>query len=214
MIKRNKWKLLITSVIILLPIAVGLFLWNDLPEQIPVHWGIQNTPDRWSGKGFAVFAIPLFLLAVHWVCVIGTAADPKNRDQSPKAMGLIFWIVPFVSLFVSGFAYAAAMGMIFGPGVVVPVIAGIAFMAIGNYLPKCKPNYTLGIKVAWTLNSEVNWIATHRLAGKVWMIGGALLLLCVFLPQTAAAYAVAIDILALAAIPIIYSYAFYRKHEK
>ena len=31
MIKKNKWKLLLSSILILLPMIAGLLLWNHLP---------------------------------------------------------------------------------------------------------------------------------------------------------------------------------------
>ncbi len=68
MIKKNIWRLLISSVIILLPIVAGLLLWNSLPERIATHWGADGKADGWSGKTFTVFALPLIMLALHCVC--------------------------------------------------------------------------------------------------------------------------------------------------
>lgn len=48
------------------------------------------------------------------------------------------------------------------------------FIGIGNYMPKLKQNYTIGIKVPWTLNSEENWNMTHRMAGKVYVVAGVI----------------------------------------
>ena len=180
MIKKNKLKLLISSIVILLPVIAGLILWNRLPERMATHWGITGAADGFSSKPFAVFAMPLFVLAVHWICVIVTAADPKNKNQTQKAVSLVFWICPFVSLFSGAVIYAAAFGMNFSINILLPVITGLIFIVIGNYLPKCKQNYTVGIKVIWALENEENWNATHRFGGKVWVIGGVLLMLCVF----------------------------------
>ena len=41
-------------------------------------------------------------------------------------------------------------------------------------MPKLKQNYTIGIKVPWTLNSEENWNMTHRMAGKVYVVAGVI----------------------------------------
>ena len=109
MIKKNKWKLLISSIVILLPVIVGLIMWDSLPERMATHWGFTGTADGFSSRPFAVFALPLILLAGHWVCVIVTAADPKNKNQTKKAVSLVFWIFPFVSLFSGAVIYAAAL---------------------------------------------------------------------------------------------------------
>ena len=80
MIKQNKKLLLLTSVITLLPVFIGLFLWNQLPDSVATHFGLNNQPDGYSSKAFAVFGLPLILLAVHLVCVVATNIDPKSKD--------------------------------------------------------------------------------------------------------------------------------------
>ena len=57
---------------------------------------------------------------------------------------------------------------------VVFFIIGVMFIGLGNYMPKLKQNYTIGIKVPWTLNSEENWNMTHRMAGKVYVVAGVI----------------------------------------
>lgn len=213
MIKKNKGKLLITSLVVLLPIAAGLLLWDRLPERMATHWGMSGTADGWSGKAFAVFFMPLFLLALHWVCIAATAADPKNKGQSRKAMGLVFWIVPVLSLFANGVIYAAALGCEVGFTTLFPAATGLLFLVIGNYFPKYKHNYTLGIRIKWTLESEDNWNATHRFGGKVWVAGGLLMMLSVFLPKAAAPIAFIVLLTLMAVIPTVYSYLYYRRQK-
>ena len=53
MIKQNKKLLLLTSVITLLPVFIGLFLWNQLPDSVATHFGLNNQPDGYSSKAFA-----------------------------------------------------------------------------------------------------------------------------------------------------------------
>ena len=182
MLKQNKGKVLASSVVILLPILVGLLLWNKLPDQLTTHWGADGTPDGWSGKAFAVFALPLILLAAHWLCLLFTSKDPGNRGQSRKVFSLILWIMPAVSLISNGVVYAAAFELEIRMEMVMMLMLGVMFIAIGNYLPKCKPNRTIGIRIKWTFESEANWAATHRMAGRLWVVGGLLFIACGFLP--------------------------------
>lgn len=76
MIRQNKKMLLLTSIITLLPVFIGLFLWNQLPDSVATHFGLDNQPDGYSSKAFAVFGLPLILLAVHLVCVVATKILP------------------------------------------------------------------------------------------------------------------------------------------
>lgn len=214
MLKKNKGRLLVTSLVVLLPIAVGLILWDRLPERLATHWGMDGTANGWSGKAFAVFALPMFLLVFHWLCVILTTADPKNKNQSQKAIGLVFWIFPVLSLVTGAVVYSAALGVDLGIDTLFLAATGLIFVVVGNYFPKYKHNYTLGIKVKWALESEDNWTATHRLGGKVWVAGGLLMTFSVFLlPKAAVPIAFVALLTLMAVIPTGYSYLYYRRQK-
>lgn len=182
MMKQYKKELIVSTLLALLPIAAGLLLWNRLPGQLATHWGMHGA-DRWSGKAAAVFLRPLLLLAAHYLVLFLVFRDAKNRNQSKKVVGLLFWMIPAVSILVSGITYAVVLGWKFRLAGLLFAGLGLMFAAIGNYLPKCRPNRTVGIRIPWTLGSEENWIATHRFAGKVWVIGGLIMVLAALLPE-------------------------------
>lgn len=211
MIKQNKLKLLICSVLILFPIIIGVLNWDSLPDTIATHWGFNGEADGFSSKPFAVFAEPCFLLLLFWVCMLVENKIGTNKDQNKKAFEVIFWIVPAVSLISNGAVYLTALGYDVNVIRILPLLLGFSFMLIGNYMPKCKQNKTLGTKVKWTLDNEENWNATHRFAGKVWFFGGFLLILCVLLPANILGYVSLISIFALAFAPMIYSYIYHKK---
>lgn len=208
MIKKNLKTLIITSIVILLPILVGVILWNQLPSQLPTHWNFAGEIDGWSSKPFAVFGLPLIMLAGQWLCVFGTTADPKKEHHSTKALHLLFWIIPVLSVVLGTVTYAAALGKNVRVEVILPVLVGLVLTIVGNYLPKCKQNYTIGIKIAWTLNSEENWNRTHRFAGRLWTVCGILIILSGFFGGFWLFGAV---VLLMVLAPFLYSYALHRK---
>lgn len=168
MIKQHKRGVILSSAILLLPILFGLLIWNKLPEQIPLHWNTAEDIDRYGGKLEAVLFLPLFILAVHWFCIFATSFDPKNKNTNHKVSGLVLWICPILSVLAAALIYTAAFGVAVKVNQLLPVFLGLLFIVIGNYLPKCKQNHTIGIKLALTLNSEDNWNNTHRTAGFIW----------------------------------------------
>ena len=200
--------LIISSIVTLLPIAAGLILWNQLPEQIPTHWNAAGEIDGWSSKAFAVFGLPLIILAAQWLCVVGTSADPKKQNHSGKVLHLVFWIIPIISVVMGAVTYAAALGVGIRVEVVMPILVGLVLTIIGNYLPKCKQNYTVGIKIPWTLNSEENWNRTHRFAGWLWTFCGIAIILTGFLGGF---WILLIIMLLMVFAPIFYSFLLYRK---
>ena len=208
MIKKNLKTLIITSVIILLPILAGLILWNQLPEQIPSHWNASGEIDGWSSKPFAVFGMPLILLAFHWLCALGTSTDPKKENHSSKMMHLVLWIIPVISTLLHALTYAVALGEEVRMEVVMPVFIGLVLAVVGNYLPKCKQNYTIGIKIPWTLNSEENWNKTHRFAGRLWLVCGLVIMLTGFIGGFWIFFGI---MLLMVLAPLLYSYLLHRK---
>ena len=214
MIKKNKWKLLVSSLVILLPIVFGLLYWNHLPQEMSTHWGLDGNADGWTNKAFAVFLLPVILLAVHLLCVFLSAKIPGSKDQNPKLLGIVLWTIPITSLFTNGIVYAVAFGIDIQPTFLVNLLLGILFIAIGNYLPKCKRSPAIGIKIKWALQNEENWYATHRFGGKVYVAGGFFLLACMFLPTPAALWVSGAALMALIALPVIYSYWYHKKQVK
>lgn len=211
MIKNNRSTMILTSLVILLPILIGLLLWNQLPSELVTHWDAKGTPNGWSPKWFAVIGLPLILLALHWLCATITSADPKSRYLNRKMVTLVLWICPIVSLFCAIMVYAEALNIHLNVELFGSVFTGAVFIMIGNYLPKCQQNYTVGIKLPWTLNSKENWNRTHRFAGPVWVICGVILILAMFMRSEMMFVTV---VLAAVLIPTLYSYLYYRKYEK
>jgi uncharacterized membrane protein len=161
-----------------------------------------------------VFLLPLVMLVMHWACVLASSADPKSKDHHPKAMSLVLWLCPIITLVINTMVYATALGYTVNVELIMPLLVGAMFIAIGNLMPKMRQSYTLGIKLPWTLKSEANWNATHRLGGKVWMLGGLLLTQCVFLPKNLLGVAILVIMPALVLIPVVYSFVYYNRYDK
>ncbi|MBR6736904.1 MAG: SdpI family protein [Clostridia bacterium] len=208
MIKKNIKILIITSIVILLPIIAGVVLWNKLPDKVPIHWNINNEVDRYASKTFFVFFMPLIFLAMHWFCVVVTTLDPKNQNHQDKMLVLVFWLIPLINLVLSTITYFTTLGIGVEMGIIMPLFLGFIFLVLGNYLPKCKQNYTIGIKIAYTLNSEENWNKTHRFAGWVWTICGFIIMLTSFLNTW---WILLVVLLIMAIAPLIYSFILYKK---
>ena len=214
MIKNNKLKTIISSLIIMLPTVFGLIVWDKLPNEVVSHIGVSGNPDAVSNKAALVFGLPALLLVVHLLGLWLTDKDPSHKKQSKKAATMIFWIMPAASLFVNSLFYFTAFEMEFNPMILVVGFLAIMFMAIGNYMPTCKQSTTMGVKIKWTLENAENWRATHRFSGKVWFICGFLLIPCAFLPEKFAPAILISIILPVLILPVLYSYIYYRKQVK
>ena len=210
MIKKNLSKLIITSLVILIPILIGIVLWDKLPDQVPVHWNINGDVDGFATKAQAVFLMPLVLVAFQWICVLGTSLDPKKQNINDKMVTLVLWIIPIISLLCNSMVYATALGHKVSVEIIMPLFMGALFVVIGNYMPKCKQSYTVGIKIPWTLNDEENWNKTHRMAGFLWVIGGIVIMATAFL---GAFWLFFVVLIPMVIVPFVYSYLLYKKNK-
>ena len=208
---KNKKYWLITSAVTLLPILLGLLLWDRLPEQLPTHFGVDGAADGFSGKGFAVFGLPLMMLGFHIVIFFATRLDKQNRGHNEKVMNLMGLIFPVMSIVNSVIIYAHAMDLELNLSMLLFPMLGLLFIAMGNWLPKVKQNSTLGIKIRWTLYSEENWNKTHRFAGFLWVIGGVIFCLMGFVPEKMLVFLLPLQIILLAVVPMVYSWNLARK---
>ncbi len=214
MIKENKLKLVLVSLVTLLPILAGVILWDKLPTQMPMHWGPTGEVDGYASKAFAVFFMPAFMVVMLWICIFVSSFDKKNREHNKKANTAVWWIIPSLSIILNTLVYLTAMGKGVSAGAIMTFSMGLLFVVIGNYMPKVKQNYTLGVKVKWTLESEANWNATHRLAGKLWFFGGFGVMLLAFLPETVLFLCFFAVMLPMVIIPVVYSWCFSKKENK
>lgn len=148
--KTYKKTIIITTLITLLPILLGLALWNKLPETIATHWGADGQANGWSSKAFAVFGLPCILAAIHLFTVCITLNDPKKKNIHKKPLTLVFWLVPVISIAANGMTYLLALGIDIDIVSILLALVGIMFIALGNYMPKLQQNYTVGIKLPWT----------------------------------------------------------------
>ena len=149
----------ISVIATLLPIIIGLALWNKLPDELPVHWGIKGNVDRLATKAEGIFIMPCLcaIIQIHH-----------------KPILVSIWIVPLITILINVLIYIIALGGKVSMTMAVFFIIGVMFIGLGNYMPKLKQNYTIGIKVPWTLNSEENWNMTHRMAGKLYVVAGVI----------------------------------------
>ena len=210
MIKKNKLRLIISSAVILLPMLLTLVAHN-LPERIVIHWGFNGAPDGYGDPTLVFIVMPLIMLAIHWTCMLIWFKLDKNSSQNPKITNMMFWILPAISLCSCGVIFSASLGYTASVFLAIYLVLGIAFILIGNYMPKTTRNRTTGIKIKWTMANDENWQATHRFAGKVYVITGFMCFAAMLLPEKAFPVVAFVMIIASSVLPVVYSYAFYKK---
>lgn len=201
--------MVISTLVCLLPVILSLIMYDKLPDKMPIHWDIEGNPDNYGSKAFVAIGLPLILAGLNLITHFGLNTDPKKANSSVvlKLIGKL--TIPLLSVALVPITLFAGLGYDIPIEKVVPAFVGLLFIIIGNYLPKSKQNYTVGIKLPWTLNNEANWNKTHRLAGYLWIIGGLLMFANSFLKIFWIPVFIII-ISCLTVVPAIYSYMLYK----
>ena len=172
---------------VLLLIIVGLasfYSYSVFPEQVPIHWNIKGEIDNWGSKTTGAFIMPAVMLGMYVLFLALPYMDPRKKRYEQfskvyhgfKTIILMFMAIIYFLIGANTLGYNAPIG------VWVPILVGILFILIGNYLSKIKPNWFMGIRTPWTLSSEEVWNKTHRLGGKLFIIGGLLMVVMPFIP--------------------------------
>ena len=132
MMRVDKKSLFLGIAICLLPILMGMYYYNVLPEQIAVHFNAKGEPDNFVSKTYAIIGVPIFLAIVQ-----GIISLVVDFDKTPKKGALIIkGIIPLISVLVQGGIVAYALDNNFNVPQLAVFIIGIVFIILGNYLPK------------------------------------------------------------------------------
>ncbi|OAT87006.1 SdpI family protein [Candidatus Arthromitus sp. SFB-turkey] len=211
--KINK-TLVISTILCIIPMILSIFLYNKLPEKIPTHFNINGEVDSYGSKLFVYILLPIILCMVNILLNIILNNDPKKQNHNETLLTICKFIIPLMSLIFIPSSILISLGFNINIAIIAPIFISIIFILIGNYLPKCRPNYTMGIRLPWTLNNENNWIKTHRLSGFLWVISGLILLLTTLINKNLSFYVLIISIILTVIIPCIYSFILYKKYKR
>ncbi len=202
-----KWKtLIITCLVCLLPVLLGVALWDKLPETMAIHFNMYNEPDNFASKGFVVFGLPFMMVILQIVSCIITDINIKQHGERKKFTTVVKWIIPVMSIILQAVTLFYGLGMMIDIRRVAMIIVAGIFIIMGNYMPKFDyiKNYDVEAHKARKIN---------RFIGNLMVIMGVLAIVTIFLPPV---YSVAWLILLIpyAVLCIVYGIRVGRKDEK
>lgn len=203
----KKIKIIVSSIVTLLPMVLGFVIWDKLPENIATSFGWNGEATGYSSKLFAVVGLPAILTFINLICILVTSADPRKNNINNAVFTIVLSVVPACSLICGACIYSNALGYSVNVGNIMSVFVGATICILGFVLPKCRQNYTVGFKLPWTLHDSENWDKTHKLAGKLWIIGGILMIAAGIFKITTL---FVIVIFMVVSVPVVYSYLLYR----
>lgn len=199
--------------IILLPFIYLAFLWKELPNKVPMHWNIKGEIDRYGDKSELIIIPFLLPFLVYIIFLIVPKIDPKNKlnKMGNKLQTIKFLVTTFMSILALFIIYSAK-NQSFANSNYITLLIGLFYLILGNYFKTIKANYFIGIRTPWTLENEIVWKETHILGGKMWFIGGLIIILSSLVVEKQVNFTLFIIITAIITIiPIVFSYLTFQK---
>lgn len=189
-------------------------IWNGLPERVPTHFDFNGRPNDWSDRSFLLWFPVLIGFGNYFLMLALPRIDPKKKLTQ---MGTTYYSIRmilgvFISVLVIFIMYSAT-GTKGNISNVVLGLIGCFFTLLGNYFQTLKHNYFIGIRTPWTLENEQVWKETHILGGKLWIVGGLLIVVLSLLKmnETTLWFGFTPIILIITLVPVVYSYVLFKK---
>lgn len=201
--------------LVLIAVALGLSAWlyPSLPDRIPTHWNIEGKADGFGPKWIAAWILPAvaavlvgFMSLIPWL-------SPRGFEVDLHSSAFAVLVVALTALFV--FIHLLSLAAALRPGLAVDraLVAGVLLFlaAIGSTFAGIRRNFFIGIRVPWTIASERVWDDTHRLAARIWVVGGLVGAVLAAAGQTVAAFVLVVP---MALVPIVYSFVLSKRLER
>ena len=200
-------------ILMLLPFVYLSTIWTELPARIPTHFDLGGNPNGWSDKNGLIYLLASLGIGTYLVMLLIPRFDPRKKIQQmgEKYYSLRVLMTIFMTL-ISVYILYSGNGNKINPNLLIGLI-GAFYAVFGNYLQTVKPNYFIGFRTPWTLENEQTWKRTHRLAGRMWMLGGLFIVITSFtLNNNIALGIIFVTItLIIVIVPVIYSYLEFKK---
>src|SRR5574342_216381 len=149
---KKHWFGLILLALIIIGTAIS---YPYLPQQVGIHWNYKGVPDDFVQKLYGAIFLPGIMLILYIITILLPKIDPKkaNYQRFQDTYYLIMNVILTFLFLLQVVQIATSLGKL-NPAYVVPELVGLLFILIGNFSPKFKHNYFIGVRTPWTLASE------------------------------------------------------------
>ncbi len=193
--------------------AMSALAFPRLPDRVAVHWNVSGEADRFGTRIEALWLVPAVMALVWLVKQILPKVDPRGANYARMQSTYDFVISATLTLMlaVHAFVIATALGHAVPVHRFMPIVIGVFLIALGNVLPRTRPNWTFGVRTPWTLSNDRVWMRTHRVAGYLMTACGAVTLLAAALPGVWPVGVAITSIIAAVVGSVVYSYVLWKQ---
>ena len=203
--KRLKKSDVISVILCLCTMIPGLVVYNKLPKRVVINWGITSAPNNTSSKAFAVFGIPMIFSAFMLLCCIYIRKH-EQKQRNSKLSPIVLTFFPVILYLCQGTILLYALGKLKDVRFTACLFVSLCMIVLGNYMPKLRKNWIVGIRTPHIVSNDEVWYKTHRFAGFIMIVCGIAAFIALLLGWFVAALVV---IMASVILPLIYGETVY-----
>jgi uncharacterized membrane protein len=199
----------------LVAIGVGLIVaaWGlaqvGLGATVPIHWDAAGAPNGYGPAWLSFLLVPAITAGLVALFALIPRIEPRRANLQKSSSAYLTAASAMLVLMVgiqaavvgAGAGYAIPIAPIVGGGV------GLLFVVLGNVMTTVRSNFMFGVRTPWTLTSDLAWDRTHRLIGRLWVIGGIAMFVSSLLGRADLLVAVILGfVVGSLVIAVVYSY--------
>jgi len=174
---KTNWRIELPLLLLIAAMFAGaIAAWPTAPAAIPMHWNFDGSVDGYGGKIEGLLGIPLLALAIYLLMRYLPRIDPGRANYA--RFGGAYTAIRAGIVVLMAVLYGVILSSVLQHPVdvarAVPLAVGALFVLLGTVLGKVRPNWFVGIRTPWTMSSKISWVRTHRLAGWLFILLGAL----------------------------------------
>ena len=178
--KKINWNFnVFTCLLCLMPICLGLYFYEELPDTMAIHFNIENQPDNWGTKNFVVFVLPIIMTALQMFCCIVSDINESKTVKKVKLNKIMKWFIPIATVLIYTLTILVGLGKSVDIGKIVSIFLGIMFMIMGNYMPKMSYEDAVG-NIHPIPKNEKDFKNMIRTLGYTFVISGVLIIVSIF----------------------------------
>ena len=148
----------------------------SLPDQVPLHWNTEGSVTTYASR-WSIWLLPAIAL-LQWTMFkllgrrYGIGADVAAVGVT-AVLGFVFLAVVGTYLgYWSPPVYPVDGGSGFPTGVLCLILGAMSWLA-----QRIEPNTVIGFRTRWTLESNLSWVRSHRLAAQSSPLAATVLIL-------------------------------------
>ncbi|TNE36181.1 MAG: DUF1648 domain-containing protein [Alphaproteobacteria bacterium] len=200
-------------VVIATMVAGNLIYGGGLPAEVPVHFNLAGEADRFESAATFIWLLPAALLGSMIVISVLLRVSPRQWSM-PNSRPLLGQIYLAIGVLLAGIHFGTLIDPTGGETFRFALaLSGALFLIIfGNVIGKSEKNFFIGLRLPWTIASDNNWSATHRLTGMLMVLAGLLMAAAAFVSPSMEVFAAGLVVPIL--IGCIYSFVYYWTRER